>query len=479
METTNKQVKTMKRYLICCFLFVGTVLCAQTPAFPGAYGGGMYTTGGRGGKVLYVTSLEDGETSDVGTFRWAVSQKYPRTVVFKVSGIIHLKRKLSIKSGDLTIAGQSAPGDGICIADYEVTLDADNIIVRYMRFRPGQSDLGTESDAINGRGLRNIILDHCSMSWSIDECASFYDNKDFTMQWCFVVESLCNSGHSKGAHGYGGIWGGENASFHHNLIANHLSRAPRFNGWKRAGLRYRATIAEERVDFRNNVVFNWGDNSSYGGESAGHYNIVANYFKPGMGTASSKRDRITRVDMDKNRADSVPPGHGFYYIAENYVHGADKPEGADWSYVSLKDGVKRKNCYSATPFDYTPVLQHAAKDVLMSVATYGGACFVRDAVDLRIAQELITGVSRFKGSVSGRAGLIDRVEDVGGYPEYNSAEAPADSNDDGIPDGWLEQNYPGKTANDLNEEGYTYLEVYLNGLVEQITIAQYAGAKLN
>lgn len=472
----------MKRNLVLCslmFLLAGAEVFAQTPAFPGAYGGGMYTTGGRGGKVLYVTSLEDGETSDVGTFRWAVSQKYPRTVMFKVSGIIHLNRKLSIKNGDLTIAGQSAPGDGICIADYEVTLGADNIIVRYMRFRPGHSDLEAESDAINGRGLKNIIIDHCSMSWSVDECASFYNNKDFTMQWCFIAESLCNSGHSKGAHGYGGIWGGENASFHHNLIANHLSRNPRFNGWKRAGLKYRTSIQEERVDFRNNVIFNWGDNSSYGGESAGHYNIVANYFKPGMGTASSKRERITQVDMDKNKADSVPPGHGFYYIADNFVYGADEPKGNDWSHVSLKEGVKRKNCRSDNPFAYTPILQHSAEATLMNVAAYGGASYARDAVDQRLAQELVTGRSRFKGSVTGRAGIIDRVEDVGGYPEYKSAEAPADTNEDGIPDGWLEQNYPGKAANDLNEDGYTYLEVYLNSIVEQITTAEYAGAKLN
>ncbi len=468
----------MKRIIAFAVIVMGVLgISAQTPAFPGAYGGGMYTTGGRGGKVLYVTSLEDGETKDVGTFRWAVSQKYPRIVMFKVSGTIHLKRKLSIKSGDLTIAGQSAPGDGICIADQEVTLGADNIIVRFMRFRPGHSDLEAESDAINGRGLKNIIIDHCSMSWSVDECASFYDNKNFTMQWCFIAESLCNTGHSKGAHGYGGIWGGENASFHHNLIANHLSRNPRFNGWKRSGLKYKSTLDEERVDFRNNVVFNWGNNSSYGGESAGHYNIVANYFKAGMATPSSKRERITQIDIDKT--DSIVPNYGLYYIADNYVFGADEPKGNDWSHVSVKEGVKKKKAKMDKPFAYTPIMQHTAEASLMAVAVYGGASYQRDAVDQRLAQEVMTGVSRYKGSVTGKPGIIDSPEDVGGYPEYKSTEAPVDTNQDGIPDGWLEEHFPGKLSTDKNEEGYTYLEVYLNSLVENITEQQYQGAFYN
>ncbi|MCD7973694.1 MAG: pectate lyase [Candidatus Azobacteroides sp.] len=464
-------------FLIFSFLLAGMLMLpAQTPAFPGAYGGGMYTTGGRGGKVLYVTSLADDGAE--GTFRWAVNQKGPRIIMFKVSGTISLQRKLSIKNGDLTIAGQSAPGDGICIATHEVTVNADNVIIRYMRFRLGNQDLENESDAIGGRYQNNVILDHCSISWSIDECASFYDNKDFTMQWCIISESLNNAGHEKGSHGYGGIWGGENASFHHNLLAHHMSRNPRFNGWKRSGLKYKSVHDEERVDFRNNVIYNWGDNGSYGGESAGKYNMVANYFKAGPATKASKKEMITKVDMDKNK-NEVPPGHGFYYIADNYVYGGNPAKGDDWKYVTYDSGVKKKDAMVKEPFAYTSILQHTAEDALKWVVAYVGASLFRDEIDMRIAQEVMTGTARFKGAVTNRPGLIDTPEDVGGYPVYYAEDPPIDSDNDGIPDGWLEQNYPGKTANELNPEGYTYLEVYLNSLVEEITRNQYTGAKMN
>lgn len=472
----------MKKTFFTVIISIMSALCgitAQTPAFPGAYGGGMYTTGGRGGKVLYVTSLADGTTSDVGTFRWAVSQKYPRIVVFKVSGTIELKRKLSIKEGNLTIAGQSAPGDGICIRTHEVTINADNVIMRYLRFRLGNADLENESDALGARRVNNVIIDHCSMSWSIDECASFYENTNFTLQWCIISESLTNAGHSKGAHGYGGIWGGENATFHHNLLADHLSRNPRFNGWKRSGLKYKTTIAEERVDFRNNVVFNWGDNGCYGGEGDGHYNVVNNYFKPGPATKESKRDVLLQIDMDEN-PDSVPPGHGSYYITGNYLYGQEAPMADNWKHVAVKDGVKKKNAMRNEPFASTPIMEHSAEKAFMAVISYAGANYVRDAVDLRIAQETMLGRPRFKGSVSGRLGLIDTPEDVGGYPVYYSDPAPADENADGIPDQWFTDNVPaGKTANDLDANGYTYVEVYLNSLVAAIADAEYDGAKLN
>ena len=464
----------MKQIILGFFLiFAFHSLMAQTPAFPGAEGGGMYITGGRGGQVLYVTSLAD--DGSVGTLRWAINQTGTRTILFKVSGLITLTSKLYIRNGDLTIAGQTAPGDGICIRSYEVFIDADNVIVRYLRFRLGNEILTNESDALGSRYRKNMIIDHCSMSWSIDECASFYSNENFTMQWCLIAESLNNAGHSKGAHGYGGIWGGKNASFHHNLIAHHLSRNPRFNGWKRDGLSYVNPLDEERLDFRNNVIYDWGDNSSYGGESAGKYNLVANYFKYGPGTKSSIKYKITQIDIDISPS-LYPPGFGQYYIRDNYVYESTAVTQDNWSGVTLKSGVDNIACKATVPFQNVPISQHTAEIAFERVLSYSGASLSRDATDTRIVSETQNGTATYKGSVSGRSGIIDSQTDVGGWPVYGSTQAPSDSNSDGIPDGWLETNYAGKTATDLDANGYTYLEVYLNSLVKTITESQNAGA---
>jgi hypothetical protein len=450
--------------------FLSIILCikAQIPAFPGAEGGGMYTTGGRAGKVLYVTSLADDGSK--GTFRWAVYQKGPRTVLFKVSGIISLIKPLSIKNDSLTIAGQSAPGDGICIKDYDMFVNANNVIIRFMRFRLGDLVKEHEPDAYGGRDHKNVIIDHCSSSWSVDECASFYSNENFTMQWCIIAEALNNSEHPKGAHGYGGIWGGKNASFHHNLIADNNSRNPRFNGFKRAGLKYNNSQDEERVDFRNNVIYNWGDHSSYGGES-GKFNIVANYFKAGLGTNPKIKNRITQVDMDADTTKSVP-GYGKYFIQDNYVFGYPDVTKNNWSGVSYAKGVDQVACKVLKPYECTSVKTQSAEVACEKVLALAGASYKRDAVDARITAEVKTGVNTYKGKLTQRPGLIDSQSDVGGWPEYKSTEAPADLNKDGIPDGWLEKNYPGKKATDLNKEGYTYLEVYLNNLVQSIVDRQ-------
>ena len=441
---------------------------AQTPAFPGAGGGGMYTTGGRGGKVLYVTSLADDGSE--GTLRWALNQTGARTILFKVSGIITLNSRLNITRGDVTIVGQTAPGDGICLRNYEMQISASNVIVRFLRFRLGNEIITNESDAIWGRYQDRVIIDHCSMSWSIDECASFYSNNNFTLQWCYITESLNNAGHSKGAHGYAGLWGGKNASFHHNLIAHHVSRNPRFNGWKRSGLSYVNPQDEERVDFRNNVIYNWGNNSSYGGEALGKYNIVNNYFKFGPATNSGVRYKITQVDRDGSAA--YAPGHGYYYIRDNYVYGSTAVTNNNWSGVTYASGVNQAAARVNEPFAYLPIAEHTAEVAFEKVLNYGGASLVRDVIDVRITEEVRNGTATYSGSVTKRPGIIDHQDDVGGWPVYQSAAAPIDSNNDGIPDGWLETNYPGKKSTDLNEEGYTYLEVYLNSLVAHIVAAQ-------
>ena len=454
--------KSIFAILFLSFFFTGK---GQTPAFPGAEGGGMYTTGGRGGKVLYVTSLADDGTK--GTLRWAVNQKGPRTILFKVSGIITLTKPLSIKNDSVTIAGQSAPGDGICIRDYDVNIGASNVILRYMRFRLGDRVKEHEPDAYGGKGRKNIIIDHCSSSWSVDECASFYSNENFTMQWCIIAEALNNSEHPKGAHGYGGIWGGENATFHHNLIASNSSRNPRFNGYKRAGLKYGTTLNEERVDFRNNVIFNWGTHSTYGGES-GKYNMVGNYYKAGGGTNPKIKNRINQVDMDADTS-KCQPGYGRYFIQDNFVYGFPEVTKDNWKGVQVMKGADPVKCRADKPFAYAPVTTQTAEEAFESVLAKAGASLRRDEVDERITNEVRTGVSTYKGRLTQLQGLIDSQEDAGGWPEYKQTEAPTDSNNDGIPDGWLEKNAAGKTASDLNADGYTFLEVYLNSLVAEPT----------
>lgn len=439
---------------------------SQVPAFPGAGGGGMFSSGGRGGKVIYVTSLLDDAKTE-GTFRWAVSQKGTRIVLFKVSGIIQLKSSLKIKNGDLTIAGQSAPGDGICIAGFPVIIGADNVIVRFMRFRMGDEN-AIQDDAFKGNASKNVIIDHCSISWSTDESASFYSNENFTLQFCIISESLRNSVHKKGKHGYGGIWGGKNASFHHNLLAHHDSRNPRFNGLRRSGLKYASTIDEEIVDFRNNVIYNWGAQSSYGGES-GKYNIVANYFKAGPATKASARNRITSIDMDI-APDSCPPGFGSYFIDQNTVYGFPEVTSNNWLGVAVDKNIKSTTYKQERPFKTHTIVEQSADEAFCAVLKSAGASLVRDVVDERVVDEVRQGNARFKGSVDGVPGLIDSQKDVGGWPEYKSLPALPDSDNDGIPDGWLEHHYPSRKATDVDESGYTLLEKYLNSLVEKVVV---------
>jgi pectate lyase len=457
-----------KERLARLFIFVLFVAChsplvySSTPAFPGAEGGGKYTTGGRGGRVIYVTSLAD--TNTEGTLRWAVAQTGARTILFKVSGIIDLNSELKISNGNLTIAGQSAPGDGICIRNYAVQVSANNVIIRFLRFRMGDEKL-TESDAIWGRNRQDIIIDHCSMSWSTDECASFYDNTNFTLQWCILSESLRNSVHGKGKHGYGGIWGGHTASFHHNLLAHHDSRNPRM-----CGSRYSNRPDLELVDFRNNVIYNWGGNSGYAGEG-GRYNFINNYYKPGP--VSTNRARIFQPSADDG-SNSQPAGvWGSFYVTGNHVCGSSTATNDNWQGIHPNPSSKSKaELKSTVPFELPEVTTHSAATAYERVLSYAGASLRRDAVDQRIVREVTDSTFTYPGSNGSVKGLIDTQNDVGGWPDYNTSGVPVDTNNDGIPDGWIEQNCPGKSATDLNEEDYTYLEVYLNSLVAEIMLAQ-------
>lgn len=442
------------------------------PAFPGAEGHGKYVTGGRGGRVIYVTNLSD--DNNPGSLRYAVNQSGPRIILFQVSGNIRLTSNLNINNGDVTIAGQTAPGDGITLRDYTVFVNADNVIIRFLRFRMGDVT-NQENDAIWGRRRKNIIIDHCSMSWSTDEVASFYDNENFTLQWCILSEGLRNSIHGKGTHGYGGIWGGQKASFHHNLLAHNDNRNPRF-----CGSRYSNLPERELVDFRNNVLYNWGANNVYGGEG-GTYNMVNNYYK--AGPASSNRGRILQPYADDG-TNSQPRGiYGKYYIAGNHVTASSANTSNNWSGVNIHStfaahapGITVNDIRSLNEFDAGEVTTHSAETAYEKVLTYAGASLKRDTIDRRIVREVRNGTVTFTSGGNGSTnGLIDTQSAVGGWPDLFSATPPLDSDMDGMPDDWEIAHglnlYDGSDAQLTTLDGnYPNLEVYLNSLVSEITI---------
>jgi len=468
----------------------------RTPAFPGAEGFGRYTTGGRGGKVYHVTKLtDDGST---GTLRWANSQAGPRTIVFDVSGTIFLKSAMKI-ANNTTLAGQTAPGDGICVADYPVTLGS-NVICRYMRFRLGNREVANhEGDGLGSMDDNNIIVDHCSVSWSIDECLSVYGGRNLTVQWCITSQSLVDAGHAKGKHGYGGNWGGSGASYHHNLIAHHTSRTPRLG--PRQG-----TQTDERMDMRNNVIYNWGGNGCYGGEGM-RVNIVNNYYKPGPGTPTdNKGRRIASVNIrtsEYTNHNGTPNGWdvmwhvwGKYYVTGNVNSKYSDVTKDNWTYgmynqidASGNDGTytqKTKDTIRlADPIDFVCVTTHTAEQAYERVLSYVGCSLHRDALDDIIVSDTRSGTATFTGSGNSR-GFINSQNDVKSkiatlWPELSSTTAPADSDGDGMPDEWERQHGldPADAAdgNATTADGYTNLEDYLNSIVADITARQNEGGE--
>lgn len=476
-------------------------------AFPGAEGGGMNATGGRGGKVYIVNSLED--SNKKGTFRHAIEQKEKRIIVFNVSGTIYLKSAISIKNGDLTIAGQTAPGDGICIANFPVSVSADNIIIRYMRFRMGDKiSTGSDGDdALGGRQTDNVIIDHCSISWSTDECASFYDNTNFTMQWCIISESLRLSNHSKGPHGYGAIWGGVNASFHHNLMAHHDSRTPRFGpGAKNMGT--------DKVDLRNNVFYNWSGNGCYGGEAM-QINIINNYYKPGPATDNKIKTNLIGYDVSPGGGvfDAIKGIWGKLYISGNTFNDNSLVSENNWLGVKINNRSAEEGYIQAdrtlieltSPLNLSPINTHTAELAYEKVLQYAGHSLHRDDIDERIIEETKTGTAQFKGlsKYNGygnnypesnidwksknhpKFGLIDSQEDLkplgaahdwSAWPNLKQEEAPLDSDNDGMPDEWEISMNLNPQKNDANQRNlstaYDNIEVYINSLVKDITDSQ-------
>jgi len=440
----------------CCVVSAGAcALSASTPsfipAFPGAEGFGARASGGRGGRVIAVTNLDN---SGPGSLRAAVEASGPRTVVFRVSGNIALLSNITVRNGDLTIAGQTAPGDGICLKGRGLTISgARNVIIRYLRVRPGDTS-GAELDSIECRSGEDIIIDHCSASWSVDECVSIYDNaRNITVQWCLISESLYASVHSKGNHGFGGIWGGRNASWHHNLVAHHSSRTPRITG---------GTVVDQLIDMRNNVVYNWGYNSCYGGDGDVLVNMINNVFKPGPATSTNVRTRLANPSAGKALHN--------WWIAGNLAVGSNAVTGDNWLGVHPATGVRSADVRAAAPFRVAHVNTEPASDTFERVLQQAGATLPRrDSLDTRIVEEARTGTARFGETYAGGGkGIIDSQRAVGGWPDLQSTAAPADTDGDGMPDAWevrsgFDPNQPTDGPQDKDRDGYTNLEEYLNG----------------
>lgn len=413
---------------------------ALVPAFPGALGCGMYTTGGRGGDVYEVTNLND---SGPGSLREGVKGSN-RTVVFRVSGTIYLSSRLDISGSNLTVAGQTAPGDGICIAGYPTRIAGQNVVVRYLRCRMGDI-AGITEDAMWFRRTADVVLDHCSLTWSTDEALSPYENTRVSVQWCIVGESLTMSVNPEGRHGYGGIWGGENVSFHHNLIIHNSSRNPRFAPVNATGPDYALT-----VDHQNNVIYNWGFNSAYGGEDSAGINLIGNYYRPGPDTLAEVRDRIVEPTV------STLGGPGTWYVADNHMDGS--PEVTADNTLGIDGDVPITLRTTPVPFPQ-PLPAEAATVAFDRVLNEAGAILPRrDSVDARLVEDVRRRTGR----------LINSQTEVGGWPSLASVPAPADSDHDGIPDAWetangLNPNDPAD-RNTVGADGYTNLERYLNSI---------------
>ncbi|MCC8098358.1 MAG: Ig-like domain-containing protein [Eubacterium sp.] len=446
--------------------YVGAEERAEVPsdllAFEGAEGGGRFTSGGRGGEVYIVNSLEDydpdTEKPIKGTFRDAVSGSN-RIIVFDVSGVIELKDTLRINSKNLTIAGQTAPGDGITIYGFETNIsNAENIIIRYLRFRPGADNIyaGDSMDAIWGRSAKNIMIDHLSTSWSTDETMSIYRAENMTVQWSIVAESLTMSGHTKGRHGYGAIMGGVNTTYHHNLIANHTSRNPRMGGG--------TPEADDNdhialFEMSNNVIYNWGFNGCYGGGRA-QVNFTKNYVKPGPGTRERDQSQI----IDAGEANTP----GWFYVNGNVLEGNEavtndnslgikvSDAAADWT--EIVDTKFEMDGNSADALRVTDAGTAYEEVIAKAGATYPK----RDALDARILTEVKNGTGEF----------ANRHEDVGGLPytETVTREEGWDTDNDGIPDSWELEN--GLDPNDskdsalIADNGYANIENYFNSIVD-------------
>jgi len=459
----------LKKYFI--VFVVGHILInimsghAQSLAFPEAEGFGRFAAGGRGGDVYHVTNLNDDGT---GSLRHGIeNMEGPRTIVFDISGTILLKDRIRIEKPNLTIAGQTAPGEGITLANEAFYVYADDAIVRYIRCRLGDQS-GGDDDAVSINKGSNIIFDHVTASWSIDETFSCQSDEvdSLTVQWCMITESLHNSHHEKGAHGYGGIIGSLRQSFHHNLYAHHSSRSPKVT-WRQ----------HTEVDFRNNVIYNWGYNNCYDGTTS-YMNWANNYYKSGPATNSDVEKRIFRLsDENVGEFESYETS---LYAEGNFVVGYPTVSEDNWNGgIDFDNGATEAKNRKHTPHDFPAINESSAVEAYPIVVAKAVASLQRDEVDERIANEVIKGISTY-----GNNGIIDSQTDVGGWPaiEEISRGAGFDTDQDGMPNEWeIQNNLDPSNPEDRNEYtidiDYTNLEVYLNSLIFHSDIVLSAKAE--
>ena len=498
-----------KRFFVAAVGCFALAFCIQLsafsqdiPAFPGAEGFGKYTSGGRGGKVVYVTTLEDdanGET--VGSLRWAMKQfpDEPLTVCFAVTGEIRLVKDLRINRKNYTIAGQTAPGVGIVITHNKVNCGgSENFIIRNIRFRIGCNDVNGNIVTQNAFGAENCshyIIDHCEFGWSTEENMNTYDSHFITVQYCIVHEGLNDSGHPKGARGYGCQWGGSPATYHHNLLVNNNKRSCRFNGAQ-------SNDYVVYLDYINNVVYNYGagSNGCYGGEntaklaegeynglnSAHECNFINNYYKPGPNTTSSEK-LFFMSSVARSGATSWAPAQ--WYVNGNIMEGVDKINEDNWKGVKsersteypldtlrvdtlirpktpwwrwTKDSVYGRYDFEALAYAVSDF--QTAEEAFETVLDTAGT-FPRDHVGLRLIDETRNGCITYSGSKAKKKGIIDTEEDAEGFYAYVDVQPLTDSDLDGMPDEWESANgCDPNTAdnNQLHESGYTMLEMYLD-----------------
>lgn len=502
----------MKKFTLwaCALLLASpTITFAQDTqpiAFPGAEGWGRFTTGGRGGKVVFVTNTDDYTSTESpieGSLRAALTTEGndPITIIFRVSGRIDLKEVLKVSRGNITLAGQTAPGDGICLSGRRIYFSGENYIIRYLRFRMGDGNQSNES-SLDIENASNVIVDHCSLSWSVEENVTMYDNKYTTMQWCILSEPLYYSYHAKGQRAYGSQWGGEHSTYHHNLLAHCVSRSPRLNGVRDDAEGHDYQVVEEVV---NNVIYNWGlKEAVHGGElyssreGAYCHNILCNnYYKAGPATWKQQYRWFARLSYKAASSHAGEGNYGLWYIDGNYMEPQpDRPNPTDDKFKGDYTNINNDNWYNCNssstakgvdlegslyegtttyqrlyemPEELSGVTVTSAAEAYEAVLAGAGCRLPRlDAIDSRILDEAAGKIAPVYGDTYGAGtGIIDSQENVGGYPEYLSATPPVDDDNDGMADEWeAEKGIDDPNGYDLSTD-YTNLEIYLQDIIDR------------